>query len=182
MLVRTFFRVAVAAACAIFHAGAANAGAGFSFEMPDERLRIVIPDIPQMTMRDHPNAAVQPSARYLGGDVTGYTISVLTPASDRGYGSEACAVYLFSKLLLRYGLDPKKVTRRKTDANTHVALFPVRMGPFVQFKTYLLSGYGGTHCIEVHVSRMVPADDKDKLIEQLTDWYKGFHDARIEAM
>jgi len=182
VFVRTCRQFVIALACVALSAAAAHAGEGFSFEMPKERLRILIPDIPQMEMADHPNAAMQPHARYMGRDGTGYTISILTPTSDPGFGPEACAVSIFNSLMARYRLDPKNVTRRKVDANTFVVLFPVRMDPFVQFKAYVLSGYGGSHCLEVHASRMVSAADKDVLVEQLTAWFKGFHGARVEPM
>ena len=161
--------------------GAANAE-GFSFEMPTEKLRIIIPDIPKMVMQDHPNAALQKHARFMGSDSTGYSISILTPTCDPGMGAEACAGSTFKSLVSRYGLDVKNVTRWKNDSNTYVVLFPVRMDPLVQFKAYFLSGYGGTHCLEIHVSKTVTAKDRDALIAELTQWYKGFKDAKIEPM
>jgi hypothetical protein len=51
-----------------------------------------------------------------------------------------------------------------------------------QFKAYVLSGYGGSHCLEVHASWMVSAAAKDVLVEQLTAWFKGFHGVRVESM
>jgi hypothetical protein len=60
-------------------------------------------------------------------------------------------------------------------------LFPVRVGEFTQLKAYLLSGAGGTHCLEVHISKLLPATSNEALTAQMTTWFEGFREAKIEG-
>lgn len=158
-----------------------KAGETFAFEMPDPRLRIVVPDVPQMTMQAHPNAAVQEEARFMGSDGTGYTLSVLVPTADAGMTPRDCARAGARSIIGRFGLDPQFVVGLEANETTFVMLFPYRVDPVIQFKAVLLSGYQGTHCVEVHISRTVPPAAERSLAEDLAKWFQGFRDVRIET-
>jgi hypothetical protein len=150
--------------------------------MPDPRLRIVVPDIPQMSMAVHPDNALQPHARFLGSDEkSGHVISVLMPTADAGMTPRDCARAAARGVISRFGLDPKFVVTLQADESPCVMLFPYRVDPVLQFKAFLLSAYKGTHCVEVHISRtLLPAPEK-ALAEGLAKWFEGFRTARIEA-
>lgn len=166
-------------------AGSTNAAstpsAGFSFDMTKQRVRVQVPDIPQMQMAPHPNAGAQPHALYMGSAPGGYSLSVLMPTADQGMTPRDCAKSSFRSLVSRYGLDPKHVVSHQADDATFVMLFPVRLGEFTQFKAYLLSGYRGTHCLEVHISKLLPATSEEALTRQLTTWFEGFREAKVES-
>jgi hypothetical protein len=164
-------------------AKAAEAGTAdrFSFDMPEPRIRFVVPDIPQMDMGVHPNAGVQPHARFMGSGPQGYSISILMPTADPGMTPRDCARSTYGSLVSRYGLDPKSMVTYQANDMTYVALFPFRVGPLTQLKAYLLSGHGGTHCIEVHISKTVTSTSKEAVTEELAGWYRGFREARIEV-
>jgi len=151
----------------------------FSFEMPEPRLRIVVPDVPQMKMGRHPLADKQPQARFIG-SAEGYTLSVLLPTADDGMTPQECAQALARRVISRFGLDPKFVVGVQPNETTYVMLFPYRVHPVIQFKAFLLSGWNGTHCVEVHVSRTMAAAPEKEMAESLAKWFEGFRGARIE--
>lgn len=152
----------------------------FSFEMPEPRLRIVVPDIPQVKMGPHPNAAVQPHARFMG-SAGPYALSVLIPTADEGMTPADCARAGARSVIGRFGLDPRFVVRLQPNETTFVMLFPYRVDQVIQFKAFLLSGHGGTHCVEVHISRIMEPMPEQAMAEHLARWFEGFRGARIES-
>ena len=165
----------------MFFSSCALAADTFSFDMPEPRLRIVVPDIPQMKMEAHPNAAAQPHARFMGSDGTGTVLSVLMPTADAGMTPRDCARAGARSVINRFGLDPKFVVALQANETMFVMLFPYRVDPVIQFKAFLLSGHQGTHCVEVHISRTMPPAPEKALAEDLARWYQGFRGAKIEA-
>lgn len=159
-------------------AGAGAAEKHFLFDMGEPRLRVVVPDLPPIEMGPHPNAPAQPHARFMGSGKPAYTVSVLMPTTDPGMTARDCASSISRDLVLRYGLKREAVTTHQTSDSTFVMLFPVSVGPLTQLKAYLMSGYGGSHCVEVHISK--PVSERAREAE-LADWRSGFREARIEA-
>lgn len=157
----------------------ATAPGGFAFDMPEPRLRISVPDVPPMAMGVHPNAAAQPHARYMGSDPTGYSLSILLPTADPGMTPRDCARWLSGSLVSRYGLERKAIATHQTNDSTFVMLFPLRIGPLTQFKAYLLSADGGTHCVEVHISKTITSTSPDEVAADLANWVQGFRGATI---
>jgi hypothetical protein len=151
----------------------------FSFEMPEPRLRIVVPDAPQMKMGVHPNAAAQPHARFFG-SAGAYTLSVLVPTADAGMTARDCARSSARSITSRFGLDPRFVVARQVDEATFLMLFPYRVDALIQFKAFLLSGTQGTHCVEVHVSRTMERLPEKAMAEALARWFEGFRGAKVE--
>lgn len=152
----------------------------YLFDMQENKLRITIPDIPQIPMKPHPLAGSRPDMRYMGADnKSGYSISILTPTADAGMTPVQCASSSLRSLLKRYRLNPDHIVRRKVNETTFTVLFLHREGPLTQFKAYILSGYGGDHCIDVHISKTVFADSKDELKQQLATWFGSFTKATI---
>ncbi len=158
-----------------------SSGDTFSFDVPENRFRVVIPEIPQIKMAAHPLAASRPDARYLGGDEkSGYTISILTPTADKGMTPENCASSTYRSLLKRYAVEEKYVVVRKNNPTTFVVLFPTRAGQLVQMKAYILSGYNGDHCIDVHVSKSFNLNGGEQLATDMKEWFESFTKASIE--
>lgn len=151
----------------------------FSFDLTENRLRIVIPDIPQMKMAPHPLSTSRRDMRFMGTDASGYSISIITPTADAGMGPKACASSSYKSLLTRYRLDPDRVMARQVNDTTFIVLFPFRSEQTMQFKAYILSGYGGDHCIDVHVSKAVFAATKEEATLELKAWLSGFSKAVI---
>lgn len=151
----------------------------FQFDMIEPRVRIVLPDLPPIRMDVHPDAASLPHARFLGAGPDGYTVSVLTPASAPGMSARDCANTLARGIIARFGLDPNSISTGHVSETTSIMLFPLYTGPLLQFKAHVLSGHGGTHCVEVHVSKLIPAVSKEAAVEQLGAWFKGFRGADI---
>lgn len=176
-------RIAVSAALVAVGclAGEAVAADTFSFDMPDPKLRFVVPDLPQMKMDVHPNAPQQPHARFLGSDGHGYSISILMPTAAAGMTPRDCANAEARSVIQRFGVDPKFVVSRQTSETTFVMLFPFKTGPLVQFKAFVLSGYNGTHCVEVHISKTIVPANAETVSQQLPEWYRGFGQAKIET-
>ncbi len=152
----------------------------FRFDMPEPKLRISIPDLPQFVLGVHPNASAQPHARYFGGGPDGYSLSILLPTADPGMTALECARSISGSLAKRYELDPKFVVTHRSNERTFVMLFPFRAGPIVQLKAYLLSGTG-THCVEVHVSKTLSAANREAGADAIAAWFQGFRQATIES-
>lgn len=138
----------------------------FVLEMAAPKLRILIPDAPAMKM----------DAGLRGQAPGGYSVSVLVPTADAGMTPVDCARSSSVALARSYGLKREDVVTRRTSETTFVMLFPVRIPPVVQLKAYLLSGHGGTHCIEVHLSKVASSE------AEVHAWFSGFESARIEAL
>lgn len=153
------------------------APAHFEFDMTNPPLRIVIPDAPPMQMGPHPLG--QPHTRFMGGGPGGFTISVLTPTADQGTSAMQCARSGAASVARRFGLKREDVVLLQPNDATIVMLFPFKTDPALQLKAFLLSGHGGTHCIEVHLSKMLPPGSTTEA--DIGAWMKGFQRARIEA-
>jgi len=158
----------------------AGAAQTFSFDMPQPRIRVVVPDVPQMKMGVHPNAAAQPHARFMGSE-GGFTVSILMPTAAAGMSPRDCARAAHKSIMARFAVDPKFVVAQQANDSTFTVLFPFKVGPLVQLQAFVLSAYGGTHCVEVHISKMVVPPTAEAVTAQLTSWYQGFRKARIES-
>ena len=164
--------VVALAACAALDA-AGQAVQGFAFEVDKPPFRVSIPDLPAMKMGPHPGAATHPHLRYLGSEGD-YTISIITPTADPGMSAQDCATFSVRTLGERPSV-PKEVFRARLNPTTYVAMYPARMEGFVQLHAHFLSAAGGSHCVEVHASKVVRSE------EDIRRWFKeSFRNARIE--
>jgi hypothetical protein len=167
--------------CSTIPAVTSTSGETFSFDIPENKFRVNVPDLPQISMKTHPLAGSRPDMRYMGEDPkSGYSISILTPTADKGMTPEQCASSSFGSLIKRYGLNEKFVVSRKNNPSTYIVLFPHRIGPLIQLKAYVLSGYGGDHCIDVHISKNASTKSEEEFKNQLMSWYQSFTKASIE--
>ncbi len=152
----------------------AVATAGFAFAVQSPGFRISIPALPQMKMEAHPLQGAQPHLRFLGSDGP-YTISILTPTGDAGMTPLDCANSVLGSLPSRPNVPPaNRIYKARVNPNTYAAIYAVPMGGAVQLHAHFMSAAAGTHCVEVHASRVSTSKD------DLEPWFKGFGNASIE--
>jgi len=146
----------------------------FVFEVNSPKFKITIPNMPPMRMDIHPMNASHPHLRFLGSDGP-YAVSVITPAAAAGMTALECASSTVRSLKARPGVpQSSQIYRARINDNTFVAIYASPLGGVVQLNAHVLSGVGGTHCIEVHASKMSTSDD------DLAPWLEGFSKASIE--
>lgn len=149
---------------------------GFVFEVGSPKFRITIPGIPQMKMDVHPMKASQPHLRFLG-SLEPYTVAVFTPAAVPGMTPLECASAITRTLAARAGTPPSsQVIKARLGDKTFVVVYAAMLaGGGVQMHAHILSSAGGTHCVEVHATR-VSIDEDD-----LASWATDIEKASIEA-
>lgn len=160
---------------ALILSGSANCWAeGFVFEVNSPKFKITMPNIPAMRMDAHPMNASQPHLRFLGSEGP-YTVSVVTPIAAAGMTALECASASVRSLGARPGVpQSSQIYKARIDGTTFVAIYATPLGGLVKLNAHVLSAAGGTHCIEVHASKMSTSDD------DLVPWFEGFAKAGIE--
>jgi hypothetical protein len=154
------------------HAAAAQ---DFVFEVDAPKFKVTLPGIPPMKLEKHPLNAEQPHLRFLGSEGP-YTVSVVTPKAAAGRTPLECASATVRTMAARPNVPPAaQVLKTRINARTYAAMYATHVGAAVQLNAHFLSAAGGTHCIEVHASKMsTSADDVDP-------WFKAFDKADIAA-
>jgi hypothetical protein len=146
---------------------------GFMAEVTSPGFKIAIPNIPEMKLEKQSNPA-RPHLRLLGSEGT-YTVAVLTPTTDAGMAPKDCASAIFQSIARRPGLSAANALyKARIDNNTFIAIYVSQNDKLRLLNTHLISGVGGTHCIEVQVSKGFTSDD------DIEPWFNGFSKARIE--
>jgi len=148
---------------------------GFAFEVDSPKFKVAIPGIPQMKMDVHPKNASQPQFRFLG-SADPYAVAIFTPAAVGGMTPLECAGAIARTLEARPGVPPpSEIVKARLDDRTFVAIYAAPMVVGVQLHAHLLSAAGGgTHCVEVHATR-VSIDDDD-----LASWITNLQKATIK--
>ena len=147
----------------------------FAFEVASPNFKVTVPGIPQLKMEVHPRNASQPHLRFLGSDGP-YAVSVFTPAAAAGMTPLECASATARTLGARPGVPPPaEVYKTRLNSNTFLAFYVSTSGGTVQMHAHLLSAAGGTHCIEVHATKISVED------EDLAAWITELEKAGIEA-
>ena len=148
---------------------------GFVFEVDSPKFKITIPGIPRMRMEVHPKNASQPQLRFLGSEDP-YTVAVFTPAAAAGMTPLECAGAITRSLAARPGTPPSsQIVKARLDDSTFVAIYAAPLGGGVQLHAHLLSAAGGTHCVEVHATRISIEED------DLASWIADLDKASIKA-
>jgi hypothetical protein len=155
--------------------GAPHAGAeDFAFAVTAPKFRITIPGLPPITMNPHPMRATHPHLRFLGAEGA-YSVSVITASAAPGMSALECASAILRTLDSRPNVPPAKdLYRARLDDNTYVVLYAAHLPGFLQLNAHFLSAAAGTHCIEVHVSKIASSP------EDIDPWFKSFDKAKIE--
>lgn len=166
--------IALAAALALL-AGAPARAQPFEFEATAPDFTVTIPGVPRIGMQPHPMHDTHPHLRYMGADGP-YTISVITPRAERGMTALQCASATVRSIAARPNVPPSdEFYKARLDENTYVALYAAQLPGFLQLHAHLLSAAAGTHCVEVHVSKIATST------EDVAPWFNGFREARISA-
>lgn len=141
--------------------------------LKDPRVRITIPELPDINMEKHPLSDSKPHLRLMG-SLDGYTASIITPTADTGMTSLECASSRINSLIKQYKLHEDQFTAMKSeDNNTFGIYFPIKLEDSAQLHAYILSSHAGSYCVEVHVSRL------SQDIEEAMKWIRGFPNARV---
>lgn len=155
----------------------ASAGAraeALVFEVAAPKFKVTLPNVPPMTMDVHPMHAERPHLRLLGTEGP-YTVSVMTPAAQAGMSALECASATLGSIAQRPGVPPREeIYKVRLNERTFAAIYSSPLPNAVQLNAHFLSAAGGTHCVEVHASKVSQSPD------DLDGWFKGFDQADIE--
>ena len=145
---------------------------GFAFEVASPKFKVTIPGIPQMKMEVHPKNASQPQLRFLG-FADPYAVAIFTPAAVGGMTSLECAGAIARTLAAKPDVPPSsQIVKARLDDRTFVAIYAALLVVGVQLHAHLLSAAGGgTHCVEVHATRV--SIDEDDLASWITNLQKA---------
>jgi len=147
---------------------------GFTFEIEEPRVVITIPSLPQIDMDDHPVRAKGAHLRYFGSS-EGYVVSIMTPTADAGMSPLECASSILGSLGDRPGVPARsEIYNARINDRTFIAIYVSRGDGVMQLNAHLVSAAAGTHCIEVHASRLATSPDDVKV------WRNGFGAADIK--
>lgn len=165
----------LALAAALIAVSTPPAGAEeFVFAVTTPGFKVTIPNLPPLRLEPHPMQATHPHLRYLGAQGT-YTVSVITARAAAGMGALECASAILRTLDERPNVPPAaKLYRTRLDEHTYAVLYAAHLPGFLQLNAHFLSAAGGTHCIEVHVSKIAASP------EDLDPWFRSFGKAKIE--
>lgn len=153
----------------------ARAEDGFVADVDAPKVHIGIPGLPQMAVTRHPLADAQPHIRLIASDGAGVTVSVLLPTADAGMTPLDCASSSLVSTARRFGLTEEQYVALKIDDATFAMLFIVPAGEFAQMQAFLFSAAGGTHCVEVHASKLTRGSI------DVAPWRRAFEGASISA-
>jgi hypothetical protein len=150
----------------------AHAG-DFVFTVTGPDFKVTLPAIPRMKLDVHPMHAAHPHLRYLGSDGA-YTVSVMTPTAQKGMNPLECASATLGTIVKRAGAPAREeMYRAKLNERTYVAIYATPLPTALQLSAHLMSAAGGTHCVEVHVTKVSTSQ------EDIDTWVKGFDKADI---
>lgn len=144
----------------------------FSVTAPD--FKVTLPGIPRMQMDVHPMHAEHPQLRYLGTDGA-YTVAIMTPTAQKGMNPLECASATLGTIVKRAGAPAREeMVRAKLNERTYVAIYGTPLPTALQLSAHLMSAAGGTHCVEVHVTKVSTSQD------DIDSWVKRFDNADIQ--
>jgi hypothetical protein len=158
----------------ILFAGLSCRADGFAFEVASPKFKVSIPGVPQIKMDPHPRHASQPHLRFFG-SAEPYTIAVYTPAAAAGMTPLECAGAIARSMAGRPDMPPpSQVLKARLNDNTFVAIYAAPLSAGVQLHAHILSAAGGTHCVEVHATKISILED------DLASWITDLEKASIE--
>ena len=146
----------------------------FVQEIPNPNLRIIIPDIPNITLNTHPNEPGKPHLKATG--TKAYTsVFVYAPKSERAMTPLACANTTARAVMQQLNLPEEKTLRHRVDDNTFVLLYGLPLDGQVRLNAHILSAAEGNYCIDVYIFRL------SAKTEEVEAWFNGFKQVRIET-
>jgi hypothetical protein len=160
---------------ALMLASAGARGGDFVVEVDAPKFRVTLPDILRMKLEAHPLHASKPHLRLLGTEGP-YTVSVMTPTADAGMSALECASATLGSIVQRPGVPPRdQIYKVRLNERTFAAIYSSPLPSSMQLNAHLMSAAGGTHCVEVHASRVSTSS------EDVDGWFKAFEKADIAA-
>ena len=144
------------------------------FVVAAPKFKVTLPNVPRMAMEVHPMNGERPHLRLLGTEGP-YTVQVATPAAEAGMSALECASATLGSITQRPGVPPREqIYKVRLNERTFAAIYASPLPSAMQLHAHLMSAAGGTHCIEVHASRVSTSS------EDVDDWFKAFDKADIE--
>lgn len=145
----------------------------FVVEVDAPKFRVTLPDVLRMKMDVHPLHASKPHLRLLGNEGP-YTVSVMTPTAEAGMSALECASATLGSIAQRPGVPPREqIYKVRLNERTFAAIYASPLPSAMQLNAHLMSAAGGTHCVEVHASRISTSS------EDVDGWFKAFEKADI---
>lgn len=167
-------RIGLLFSAALLLAGIEARAEELVFELAAPKFKVTLPNVPRMAMEMHPMNASKPHLRLLGTEGP-YTVSVMTPTAQAGMSALECASATLGSLVQRPGVPPREqIYKVRLNERTFAAIYTSPLPNAVQLHAHFMSAVGGTHCVEVHASRVSQSPD------DLDGWFKGFGKADIE--
>jgi len=127
-------------------------------------------------------ALAAPSASQGGGVLTArgqdatYVVEIIAAASAGASTPRACAATLLRDLIARPNMPGRdNIYRAPVDPNTFLVLYLMDLDGKRALHAHLLSAAGGTHCIDAHFSRPLPAG------EDIDNWRTTFDGATVRS-
>lgn len=160
----------------IFFSSSVLADEHFNLKMKEPNVHIQIPGLSQIEMNVHPLNALKPHLR-LQGSKSPYTISIIVPTADAGMTPLECAHSRGNAVMNRFNLSPKKTYFSPAGEDTFQLRYAESLGDSLyQLQSYIFSSYKGTHCIEVHISKVTNSKD------DFRPWFIGFTEATVKTL
>lgn len=154
-------------------ASAAARAENFTIEVAAPSFKVSLPEILRMKMDVHPLHASKPHLRLLGTEGP-YTVSVMTPTAEAGMSALECAGATLGSIAQRPGVPPREqIYKVRLNERTFAAIYSSPLPSAMQLNAHLMSAAGGTHCVEVHASRVSTSS------EDVDGWFKAFEKADI---
>ena len=171
-----FIGLTLLLACARLNAGEASEGDAFSFVIDEPHVRVTIPGLPMLSMNPHPLGDEDPQFRLLG-TAKGVSVAAIAPLAEKGITAVECASAIANSILEHRKIGADQVFKGRTSENTFLIIYGLSgQSGGVQLNTHLLSAAGGTHCIEIHISRESTSE------ADVEPWFNGFGEARIDLL
>ena len=147
----------------------------FSLDLPENGVRISVPEIPQIVMQPHPLRKSHPHLRHQGSELS-YNLSIITPTIDQGMTAAEFADARVKQLSETHGLSKQHYRMYRQPGNGGFSMFYVLpAGKLVLLHAHLFSvSSASARGIEVHISRT------DTTKEGITTWLAGFPKAKIK--
>jgi hypothetical protein len=147
--------------------------AAFEAKVTDPAFTITVPALPNISLQQQAPAS-DSSPRLVGDDGT-HKVAVIVSTMSKSVSARECAGSGLRSILSRPGMPNRdSIYRAPLSANTFLVLYVVTEGTQPVLHAHLLAAASGTHCTEVHFSRLQRAG------EDIDDWRKTFAGARIE--
>jgi hypothetical protein len=146
----------------------------FYYKMQDPQIEIIIPEVPNIPLKEHPMSKSYSQFRYLGSEDS-YTVSLLLYDAKDGITEKECALFYYENIIQKQYLS-KNLTKTilGDDKRTYSMYYKQKVGDLTQLHSHLFTAIDSKYCIEIHISKFVETEN------EINSWMKGFRRAKIK--